>query len=313
MDQLKDDPSLTAILKPEDEYKPEVAIFMNSPGTDSDGLCHFIQLHPDGEADYVGFSPELMDHPTRWIMRTGEQEALGIALPSTCDPEGYTAEKRKGNIKQIAGGASLSLAVKTGVLDGDGLLRKGTDALLNIKLEKKMKVEGTLIKHTREEAIQLAYDLGHLYELGAHYCPQASLAALMDVFHIRDDTLFKSVFGFHGGSGNSGIGPCGALAGGITAIGYLYGRSRPEFDMRVENCTATPLVKKLVDRFSGEFEGIRCRDCQKKMFGREIDFSKEEDLRFFEENEGHQKCAQVVGKGAALAAEILWDALHGDE
>ena len=94
MDQLKDDPSLTAILKPEDEYKPEVAIFMNSPGTDSDGLCHFIQLHPDGEADYVGFSPELMDHPTRWIMRTGEQEALGIALPSTCDPEVYTAEKR---------------------------------------------------------------------------------------------------------------------------------------------------------------------------------------------------------------------------
>ena len=47
------------------------------------------------------------------------------------------------------------------------------------------------------------------------------------------------------------------------------------------------------------------------MFGREIDFSKEEDLRFFEENEGHQKCAQVVGKGAALAAEILWDALQG--
>ena len=149
-----------------------------------------------------------------------------------------------------------------------------------------MKPEGTLMQHNREEAIQLAYDLGHLYELGAHYCPQASLAALMDVFHIRDDTLFKSVFGFHGGSGNSGIGPCGALAGGITAIGYFYGRCRTEFDMMVENCTATPLVKKLVDRFGSEFEGIRCRDCQKKMFGREIDFSKEEDMRFFEENEG---------------------------
>jgi hypothetical protein len=58
-----------------------------------------------------------MDHPTRWIMRTGEQEALGIALPSTCDPEGYTEEKKKGNIRQIPGNASVSLAVKTGVLD----------------------------------------------------------------------------------------------------------------------------------------------------------------------------------------------------
>jgi hypothetical protein len=48
------------------------------------------------------------------------------------------------------------------------------------------------------------------------------------------------------------------------------------------------------------------------MFGREIDFSREKDLQFFEENRGHEKCAQVVGKGAALAAEILWDALHGE-
>jgi hypothetical protein len=119
MDQLKDDPSLTAILKPEDEYKPEIAIFMNSPRTDNDGLCHFMHVHPDGEADYVVFSPELMDHPTRWVMRTGEQEALGIALPSTCDPEGYMAEKQKGNIKRIAGGASVKLAVKTGVLTRD--------------------------------------------------------------------------------------------------------------------------------------------------------------------------------------------------
>jgi hypothetical protein len=31
-------------------------------GTESDGLCHFMQVHPDGEADYVGLSPELMDH-----------------------------------------------------------------------------------------------------------------------------------------------------------------------------------------------------------------------------------------------------------
>jgi C_GCAxxG_C_C family probable redox protein len=130
-----------------------------------------------------------------------------------------------------------------------------------------MKPEATLIDYTREEAIQLANDLGYQYELKAHYCPQASLAALMDVFHMRDDILFKSVFGFHGGSGNSGIGPCGALAGGIAAIGFFFGRSRSEFDLMVENCDSTPLVKKLVDRFSEEFEGIRCRDCQKKMFG----------------------------------------------
>jgi len=173
-----------------------------------------------------------------------------------------------------------------------------------------MKPEGTLITYGRKEAIQIAYDLGHQYELNAHYCPQASLAALMDVFHMQDDTLFRSVFGFHGGSGNRGIGPCGALVGGIAAIGYFFGRTRTEFDLMVENCTATPLVGKLVDQFAEEFEGIRCRDCQKHVFGREFDFSREEDKKLFEESRGHEKCAQVVGKGAALAAAVLWDALH---
>ena len=144
-----------------------------------------------------------------------------------------------------------------------------------------MKPEGTLVNYTREDAIQLIYNLGHMYELNAHYCPQASLAALMDVFRIRNDTLFKSVFGFHGGSGNSGIGLCGSLVGGITAVGYFFGRSRSEFVLMVENCDSTPLVKQLVDRFREEFDGIRCRDCQMKMFGREIDFLKEEDTRFF--------------------------------
>jgi hypothetical protein len=95
-----------------------------------------------------------------------------------------------------------------------------------------MKHESTLISYGREEAIRRAYDLGHEYELRAHNCRRASLAAIMDVFHVRDDNLFKSIFGFHGGGGNRGIGPCGA---------------------------------------------------------------------------------HVVGRGAALAAEVLWDALHGED
>jgi C_GCAxxG_C_C family probable redox protein len=176
-----------------------------------------------------------------------------------------------------------------------------------------MNTDGTLMQYNREEAVKRAYDLGHRYELNAHFCPQATLAALMDVFHFQDQVLFKSLFGFHGGAGNSGIGPCGALAGGIAAIGYFYGRSRTEFDMMAENCAATPLVKKLVDRFSEEFDGIRCRDCQKKMLGREIDFSKDEDKKFFQDNEGHLKCAHVVGMGASLATEILWDSLKASE
>ena len=51
--------------------------------------------------------------------------------------------------------------------------------------------------------------------------PQATLAALMNALHFRDDTLFRSCFGFHGGGGNSSDGACGALVGGTLAIGYV--------------------------------------------------------------------------------------------
>jgi len=117
MDRVESDPSLTQVLKPGDEYKPEMAIFMKDLRTDAQGFSHFMQIHPDGTADYVGYRPDLMDHPSRWIMRTGEQEALGIALPSTCDPEGYTAEKKKGHLKEIPGNSSVALQMRTGVLD----------------------------------------------------------------------------------------------------------------------------------------------------------------------------------------------------
>ena len=40
----------------------------------------------------------------RWICRTPDQDAAGINLPATAEPEGYTAEKAKGYVKEWAAG-----------------------------------------------------------------------------------------------------------------------------------------------------------------------------------------------------------------
>lgn len=117
LDKLKENPGLTREINPDDEYDPEIAFFINTPGVDKDGLAHYMQLHPDGSADYVCYKPEELDHATRWIMRTRNQEALGLALPATCDPEGYTSEKKKGNVKIIPENASVTFSVTTGYLD----------------------------------------------------------------------------------------------------------------------------------------------------------------------------------------------------
>ena len=45
-----------------------------------------------------------------------EQDAIGIILPATADPEGYTIEKAKGNIRTLQPGDSFSCTLEAGVL-----------------------------------------------------------------------------------------------------------------------------------------------------------------------------------------------------
>jgi len=115
--KLEENPKLTEVIKPEDEYDPEIVFFLRSPKVDEHGWSHYMQLHPDGSADYVRYKPEELDHNTRWISRTKDQEGLGLALPTTCDPEGYTAEKKKGNIKEIPAKSTVSFSVVAGYLN----------------------------------------------------------------------------------------------------------------------------------------------------------------------------------------------------
>lgn len=42
--------------------------------------------------------------------------ALGLCLPATAEPEGYTAEKAKGHVRQLTGGAALRFEMMAGYL-----------------------------------------------------------------------------------------------------------------------------------------------------------------------------------------------------
>jgi hypothetical protein len=76
-----------------------------------------IQKHPDGTADYISYDVRELDHTVRWILKHDDQKVAGMALPSTCDPEGYTAEKKKGNVRSIPGMGTAIFGLRTGYLD----------------------------------------------------------------------------------------------------------------------------------------------------------------------------------------------------
>jgi len=117
--KLKIDPSITKTLNSGDIYNPEIVFFINNPCRDKNGLTHFMQIHPDGSSDYISYDPEILDHASRWIVRTKDQEALGIALPATADAEGYLAEKEKGNIRVLEGKERVEFTINTGYLNKD--------------------------------------------------------------------------------------------------------------------------------------------------------------------------------------------------
>ena len=116
LDELAADPARHHVLKPELAFDPEVVFFVDYVA-DEKGWSHSMQRHPDGQVDYVAHRPDQLDHGVRWICRTADQDALGFILPATAEPEGYSAEKAKGNLKVIPAGGQWRCDMIIGALD----------------------------------------------------------------------------------------------------------------------------------------------------------------------------------------------------
>lgn len=113
--ELTHHPERHHILAPDLAFDPEL-VFAIDYLADAEGWAHSMQVHPDGQADYIRHRPEQLDTGVRWICRTPDQDALGIILPATAEPEGYAAEKAKGNIKTLEAGASFVCEMEAGSL-----------------------------------------------------------------------------------------------------------------------------------------------------------------------------------------------------
>ena len=115
IDTLKHHPEQHNVLEPGLTFDPEVVFYIDYL-TDEAGWAHSMQVHPHGAADFISHRPGQLDHGVRWICRTADQDALGLVLPATAEPEGYTAEKAKGNIKVLPPGGTFHCEFEVGAL-----------------------------------------------------------------------------------------------------------------------------------------------------------------------------------------------------
>ncbi|MEI7989229.1 MAG: DUF4432 family protein [Chloroflexota bacterium] len=116
IEDLAQHPEKHHIMKPENRFDPEAVFFIDYLA-DEEGWAHTLQVLPDGSADYVRYQPAQLKKVLRWISRTGDQDALGMALPATAESEGYLKEKTKGNVQVLEAGGRFFCEFETGFLN----------------------------------------------------------------------------------------------------------------------------------------------------------------------------------------------------
>ena len=112
---LKTEPALHRHIAPGARIEPELVMGLDFV-TDDEGFAHAMQVHPSGAADFVSHRPDQLPRAVRWITRGTDDDALGLVLPGTAEADGYTAEKRKGNILTLAPAGQFTCHLRFGAL-----------------------------------------------------------------------------------------------------------------------------------------------------------------------------------------------------
>ncbi|MCE5188519.1 MAG: DUF4432 family protein [Eubacteriales bacterium] len=96
-------------------YDPELCSCMRYRADDK-GWAHAMQIMPDGRSCYVRFETEYLPNALRWIARTGDEDALGFALPTTGNHLGRAYAIRNHLRREIPPHEGITLKYDFGVL-----------------------------------------------------------------------------------------------------------------------------------------------------------------------------------------------------
>ena len=150
-------------------------------------------------------------------------------------------------------------------------------------------------------------------------CSQSVLLALQEAFDIGDQESFRAATVLSGGVARRGE-TCGALLGGLMALGLVYGRDdiRDTQAYRDAMKPANEIVDEFKRRLEEEFgfdetlESTICRDIQEHIYGRSFDLNNPEDYPLFIEAGGHgdDGCPKTCAVAAKVTAEKLKELLR---
>jgi C_GCAxxG_C_C family probable redox protein len=145
-------------------------------------------------------------------------------------------------------------------------------------------------------------------------CSQSVLLALQETFDIGDHESFKAATVLSGGVARKGE-TCGALIGGLLALGLVVGREDIT-DTQAYRDAMEPsyeIIEDFKDRlketfgFSKHLENTICRDIQQRIYGEPYDLTDPVSYKAFLDAGGHgdKGCPLVCAVAAEVTAEKL--------
>ena len=135
---------------------------------------------------------------------------------------------------------------------------------------------------SKEELEKKAFD----YFNTGFCCAEALSKTIIDHFAEKPENYpVKVASGFCGGVGRTHADLCGALAGAVLAVGYLYGRTEQGKDLS-QTCMITSEFRR---QFLEMFGSTNCALI----------------LESFGEQEKYIKCKQLTGKATGMLYDIL--------
>jgi len=158
----------------------------------------------------------------------------------------------------------------------------------------------------RDEMLDRIEESAFRYENSYHGCSQCVLLALQEHLKIGNEATFKAASPLAAGVALMGD-SCGALLGGMMALGLAFGREKVE-DFGALAASALK-ARALYERFQQEFGSCLCRDVMAAQLGRFYDLATEYEA--FQQAGGYERCPRVVGKTARMAAELILAAEEG--
>lgn len=156
-----------------------------------------------------------------------------------------------------------------------------------------------------QSQVDKAAERAREYEYTVGSCPQCVLAALYETFGVGSPDVIQASDGLAGGTALSTTGTCGALVGGMLAIGSVVGRSYENFKACVGQRRVFVHSQRLYRRFVKTYGSPLCCQVQEEVFGRSYDLLDADEAHAFSEDATQETCPQVAADVTRWAAEIV--------